>query len=262
MDRCRALLGALVVGMLCGACAHATPPVHWTYAGPTGPQHWGELSPEFALCSTGRLQSPIDLGGASTGDDFPIAFDYVETSLRIAHNQHTVGVLNNGHTIQVTYDAGSEITLGGVAYGLEQYHFHAPSEHAADGRQFSMEIHLVHQSADRALLVVGVLVEEGAHNPAFEPVWANLPGAPGDAKHLAGVMVDVDDLVPDDRRAYRYLGSLTTPPCSEGVRWVVLATPVELSPEQVAEFTAIVPPNNRPLQAANGRAVLRVAAPD
>ena len=146
--------------------------------------------------------------------------------------------------------------MGGVAYRLDQYHFHSPSEHTVDGKHFPMEMHLVHKSADGKLAVVGVFIAEGAHNRAFDPVWANLPAQKGVETHYPAVKVDVDALLPAARTSYRYDGSLTTPPCSEGVSWIVMTTPIELSSEQVAAFTRLIKDNNRPVQKLNGRTIL------
>ena len=126
----------------------------------------------------------------------------------------------------MNYPGADTLTLGGVAYQLNQYHFHSPSEHTVDGKRFPMEMHLVHKSADDKLAVVGVFIAEGAHNSAFDPVWANLPGQKGVETHYPALKIDVDALLPTVRTSYRYDGSLTTPPCSEGVSWIVMTTPI------------------------------------
>jgi carbonic anhydrase len=147
------------------------------------------------------------------------------------------------------------LQLGEASFELEQYHFHAPSEHTVDGRRFPMEMHLVHQAADGEFAVLGVLIDEGAHNAAFDPVFSRLPRRLGERVHLEHVQVDIDDLLPSARHVYRYRGSLTTPPCSEGVRWFVGAQPVELSAGQIETFTSIIHGNNRPLQSRGSREV-------
>jgi carbonic anhydrase len=220
---------------------------HWSYEGATGPAHWGELAPEYALCASGRSQSPIDIDDTTRVDLPNLTFHYAPTPVEI---------LNNGHTVQVNYEAGSHLEVDGVRYELAQFHFHAPSEHTIAGKQAAAEMHLVHKSATGALAVVGVLLEQGEHNPRFAPIWDNLPGKPGAAQRFAAT-IDADDLLPSDPRTYRYMGSLTTPPGTEGVRWHLMVEPVQLSAAQLAAFTRVYRGNNRPLQARNGRQVLQ-----
>jgi carbonic anhydrase len=236
--------------------APATP--HWSYGEEHGPAEWGELCPEFATCATGRSQSPIDISGAPNATLPAIATSYAPAQLRIVHHEHQADVVNNGHTVQVNYPKGSTLTVDGQTYELLQYHFHSPSEHTLQGRHFPMEMHLVHKSADGKLAVVGVFIDEGAANSAFDPVWANLPTEKGLEIHHEHVLVDVDELLPpkNARSTYRYDGSLTTPPCSEGVKWLVMATPVALSKGQIAAFRAIIHDNNRPTQPLNGRKIV------
>jgi carbonic anhydrase len=229
----------------------------WHYEGEEGPAHWGTLSAKFASCQSGRAQSPIDIVAPArrvTSD--AIVLKLPPTSLRIVHHDHVADAVNNGHTIQVNYSEGDTLTVGGRAYQLVQYHFHAPSEHTVNGEQFPMEMHLVHTSADGQLAVIGVLIVEGAHNAAFDPIWAHLPVTKGVENHLEHVKVDVDALLPTARTTYRYDGSLTTPPCSEGVKWFVMTTPIALSKAQIGAFTALFHGNNRPVQPLNGRPVL------
>ena len=234
---------------------HASPTAHWDYGNTNGPVHWGELNPDFSLCSKGLEQSPVNLSGAPAAEHPEFSIDYLPATLKIIRHEHVVDIIDNGHTIQVNYDEGSTITAGDTVYDLMQYHFHAPSEHTIDSRHSPMEMHLVHQSPSGQLVVVGVLIEEGEHNPAFEPVWRNLPHEAGEARHLEHVTVNVDDLLPRERSAYSYRGSLTTPPCSEGVRWFVAVDPIQLSASQIRAFTAIFQGNNRPVQPLNERIV-------
>ncbi len=228
---------------------------HWGYGTEHGPKEWGSLCPEFSTCSTGRNQSPIDISGAATAALPKLETAYQPAKLRIVHHEHQADVVNNGHTIQVNYPGGSTLTVDGQTFTLLQYHFHSPSEHTLDGRHFPMELHLVHKTADGKLAVVAAFIAEGAVNAAFEPVWAHLPKEQGVEVHLEHILVDVDALLPQDRTTYRYDGSLTTPPCSEGVKWFILANPVALSTQQIAAFRAIVPANNRPTQPLNGRKI-------
>ena len=228
----------------------------WHYEGAEGPANWGTLSPKFAACSEGRHQSPIDITRATPGAAQELRTTFPPAELRIAHHEHIADGINNGHTIQINYPSAETLNLGGVAYQLTQYHFHSPSEHTVDGKHFPMEMHLVHKSADERLAVVAVFIAEGAHNSAFDPVWANLPAQKGVETHYPAVKVDVDALLPTDRTSYRYDGSLTTPPCSEGVSWIVMMMPIELSSDQVAAFTRLIKDNNRPLQKLNGRTIL------
>ena len=217
--------------------------VHWGYEGEGSPEHWADLDADYEACGVGIEQSPIDLTGSTTADLANIAFNYAESN---------VNILNNGHTIQVNYDEGSSAEIDGQTYNLLQFHFHAPSEHAVDGTLYSAEMHLVHADADGNLAVVGVLIAEGAENAAFTPVWDDLPTKEMEAM-ATGMMVNATALLPTEQMIYRYNGSLTTPPCSEGVLWSVMETPVEMSAEQIAAFTAIFEGTNRPVQPLNDR---------
>jgi len=237
------------------ATEHEGGPVHWGYGEDDGPANWATLSSDYATCASGRAQSPIDIARGTTGEPMQMSKNYKAGSLKIIRHDHVVDVIDNGHTIQVNYDEGSNLQLGDTAYELKQYHFHAPSEHMVEGRHFPMEMHLVHQSSDGGLAVLGVLIQEGDHNPAFEPVWANLPATVGEEVHHQLVTVNVDDLLPMGHESYRYRGSLTTPPCSEGVSWFVAVQPIELSTDQIAVFTSIFQGNNRPVQPLNNRTV-------
>jgi carbonic anhydrase len=236
--------------------AAAPGPVAWHYEGETGPAHWGKLSPQFAACGEGRAQSPIDISNPVRGTAPELKTSFPPAALRIVHHEHLADGLNNGHTIQINYAGADTLTFGGASYQLAQYHFHAPSEHALNGKPFPMEMHMVHKAADGRLAVIGTFIQEGARNDAFEPVWSNLPAQKGSETHYPAVKVDVDALLPAVRTTYRYDGSLTTPPCSEGVAWIVMTTPIELSKEQIGAFTRLVSGNNRPRQPLNGRTLM------
>lgn len=217
---------------------------HWGYDGEEGPARWGGLSTEWATCGTGEQQSPIDVPDVApaTGDD--LAFAYASTPVEI---------LNNGHTVQVNYGPGSTLTVGDHDFDLLQFHFHAHSEHTVQGESWPMEMHLVHADADGNLAVVGVLIGEGEENAALAPIFDNLPGAEAPATAIDGATVDASAALPADHTAWRYDGSLTTPPCSEGVSWMVLSTPITASAAQISAFTSIFDHNYRPVQPANGR---------
>ena len=220
---------------------------HWGYEGENGPTEWGALSPDYVLCAEGKQQSPINIAAGSTEDLPEIAFHYRPAELSI---------VNNGHTIQVNYAAGSAIEVAGAAYELPQFHFHAPSEHTIKGKHSALEMHLVHQNADGALAVVGVMIDPGQTNQQFAPVWGELPRKADEARHFENLSINADNLLPDARKYYTYDGSLTTPPCSEGVRWFVLQSPIEMSESQITTFEEIIKDNNRPVQPLNGREIL------
>ncbi len=242
------------------AAAPAAADPAWHYEGDAGPAKWGTLTPKFAACGEGKAQSPVDIATTAPGTNAAVLKTNLKPGeLRIAHHEHVADGINNGHTIQINYDGADTLTIGDETYSLVQYHFHNESEHTVKGRHYPMEMHLVHKSASGKLAVIGVFIEEGAHNPAFDPIWNNLPAQKGVETHYAAVSVDVDKLLPASRASFRYDGSLTTPPCSEGVRWIVMKSPIQLSAAQIKAFTSIVHDNNRPTQPLNGRPVLEEA---
>ncbi len=221
--------------------------VHWGYSGAQGPGHWGDLSDRYALCKTGQQQSPIDIGETQQSGLAAFTVDYRTTPLQ---------VVNNGHTIQANYAAGSTLTLGRRVYQLAQFHFHSPSENLLNGKQFDMEIHFVHKDQAGRLGVLGVFVEKGAANPALAEIWRHLPQGAQGKMAPQGVAINGADLLPPDRRYYRFVGSLTTPPCSEGVQWHVLKQPITASTEQIDAFLHLIGPNNRPVQKINNRLLI------
>lgn len=219
--------------------------VHWGYTSDAGPDHWGDLKPEYELCRIGRKQSPVDITGAMPdGMLQPAMINYQNTP---------VTLVNNGHTIQVNYAPGSTLLFDGQSYELAQFHFHHPSEHTIDGKPFVMELHLVHRNTAGNLAVVGVLLTEGTENPVLAQFWDRLPAQEGELP--LDKSVNIASLLPIDGHYYTYMGSLTTPPCSEEVRWIVMKTPVEVSASQVAMFAAIFQGNARPVQQLNGRPI-------
>jgi carbonic anhydrase len=240
----RAVPLALAVALLAIGGAVAAQEAHWSYSGDTGPTHWGSLDPAYAACAQGQQQSPVDIPADAAVRPADIAFDYRPSAMNI---------VNNGHTVQVNYDPGSSIRVNGVRYDLTQFHFHARSEHALAGQHEPMEIHFVHKSANGGTAVVGVRLTSGAENPAYAAVIDNLPTTEGEPATVAGARVDARRMLPAQRTYWRYGGSLTTPPCTEGVQWLVMNSPVELSARQIAAFTAIYSDNARPVQPLNGR---------
>jgi len=214
---------------------------HWTYE---DAERWGELADEFGACGAGDEQSPIDLTGA-VGLDIPNAvIDYVPGDATI---------IDNGHTVQVNVPEAGTLELDGKIYAFAEFHFHAPSEHTVEGDHWPMEWHFVHRAADGSLAVLGVLVEEGAPWPAFDVIVESLP-MQRDVADIVYGDVDVADFLPDLTAAFRYDGSLTTPPCSEGVSWSVLQGTITMSLEQMEAFTSrLDEPNNRPVQPTNER---------
>jgi carbonic anhydrase len=222
--------------------AHAA---HWSYGGEGGPEAWGQLKPEFATCATGSRQSPIDIRSGVKVDLEPIQFDYRPTGF---------SVVDNGHTIQVNLAGGNSIEVQGRRFDLLQFHFHRPSEERVNGRQFDMVAHLVHKDPEGRLAVVAVLLDRGSAQPLVQTVWNNLPLERG-VEQPVRTELDMNHLLPADRRYFTYMGSLTTPPCSEGVLWLVLQQPMPVATEQVNVFTRLYPMNARPIQQAGGRLI-------
>jgi len=218
---------------------------HWDYSGEGGPEAWGKMKPEFSKCSTGQRQSPIDLRGGIAVQLEPIQFDYRTTGF---------SVIDNGHTVQVNLPSGNTITVLGRRFELLQFHFHRPSEERINGKQYDMVAHLVHKDAEGKLAVVAVLLDRGVAQPLIQAVWNALPLEKNEAQAAPG-SIDLNKLLPEDRRYYTYMGSLTTPPCSEGVLWMVMKTPVPVSPEQIDIFARLYPMNARPVQQAAGRLI-------
>ncbi|GAB6063462.1 carbonic anhydrase [Deferrisoma palaeochoriense] len=242
-------LGGVVAGLLAAGLAVAGEVPHWGYEGHEGPAHWEELSPEFWACGKGKNQSPVDLRGFIEAGLAPLEISYAEAPL---------AVVNNGHTIQVNYPAGSTLTVDGRTFVLKQFHFHAPSENTVEGKSFPLEAHFVHADDQGNLAVLALLFEQGEENPELAKIWAHMPASAGSQASPEGVSVRADALLPASRDYYRYNGSLTTPPCTEGVLWLVLKTPATVSAEQVEAFRHVMHhDNNRPVQPLNARAVLR-----
>lgn len=241
-------LSAFLISSIAGTEAQAAGgKAHWGYDGAEGPDNWASLSSDYGACA-GTSQSPIDIEtGAAIKAGYPAA--------TLGWTGFTPEVLNNGHTIQVnTGGKGGSLTAGGKTYNLLQFHFHHLSEHTINGKHAPMEVHFVHQSAEGDLFVVGVMIREGQPNPVLDAIWPLIPKAGNTA--AGSVEIDPADLMSDRRAAYRYKGSLTTPPCSEIVTWHVMAGAVTASKDQIAAFKALYPNNYRPIQPGNRRFVL------
>ena len=223
-------------------------PPHWSYDGAEGPEHWGDLDPAFAACKLGHRQSPIDIPAAKIKAVLlpAIRFDYKATPLRVT---------DNGHTVLAKYAPGSVIHVGEAKYELQQLHFHHPSEEHIDGKSFAMDAHLVHRDQDGRLAVVAILFQEGAPNPALAAVFGHLPAGPGKEATAVGTEIDASKLLPAKHAYFTFDGSLTTPPCTEGVTWYVLRVPVTASAEQLAAFAQRYPNDARPVQPIGDREI-------
>ena len=232
--------------LLIAACDST--PTQWGYDGSIGPATWGELDSSFSTCATGRSQSPIDIVTADlVAEDMPeLVCDYGTVA---------VNIVNNSHAIELTVPEGSMLQVGGREYQLQQFHFHGPSEHTIDGEHAAMEMHMVHKDAEGNLAVISALIDEGAENGALASAWQHLPSAINQPLTPAGATVDIAAVLPEDRSYLSYSGSFTTPPCTEGVAWYMFRQRIQLSPEQIAAFRGVMPPNNRPVQPTNGRII-------
>jgi carbonic anhydrase len=220
--------------------------VHWAYDGENGPQNWGKLKPDFNVCAIGKRQSPINIEESMTlqGPAEPLQFNYTASSGT---------VVNNGHTIQVDVTGNNTLTVRGSVYKLLQFHFHTPSEEQVNYRNYAMVAHLVHKNNEGQLAVVAVLLDPGVANTLINKVWTYMPLDASDRVRLPNDIIDLNELLPKDQRYYQFIGSLTTPPCTEGVLWMVMKQPTQLSKEQIRLFQQLYPMNARPVQPVNGR---------
>jgi len=221
---------------------------HWGYTADVAPSHWSELNEKFHMCSEGNQQSPINIIASTDTDLTPLNLNYTTGSK---------GIIDNGHTVQVNIADGSVLNIDGAAYKLKQFHFHTPSENNINGASFPLEAHFVHATDDGKLAVVAVMFKEGAENPVLAKIWNKLPKLVRGTESKCGLTSDeVKALMPENKDYYKFMGSLTTPPCSEQVKWHVYKTPLTVSKEQAAQFTALFGhPNNRPVQATNKRVI-------
>jgi len=220
---------------------------HFGYEGANGPKAWGNLSAAYIACKQGHVQSPINIRGARKEALPPIEFHYMDAPLKI---------VNNGHSVQVDYAPGSWITVGDDKYELRQFHFHHPSEEHINGRGFDLSLHLVHANSQGKLAVVAILLEHGRANDAVRRIFDALPQTEGPEQEVAGPPINAGAFLPPTRGYYTFQGSLTTPPCTEGITWFVLKTPEELSSDEVAAFAKLYPSDARPIQPTDGRAIL------
>lgn len=249
------LCAALLV-YTANAQAPAAPPYSspwrtpWEYAGERGPDHWGALDPEYALCNSGHQQSPIDIGATRQEALPPLRFEY--------HTAPLPFVTNNGAAIRVDYPAapgsGDFLIVGEKRYQLTQFHFHRPSEETIHGRRYDMVLHLMHRAADGEVAGVAVLLQAGADNVTMQQVFAHMPAKEGN-EAVNGVALDPAGMLPRKLSYYTYSGSQTAPPCNEGVKWFILKTPVSVGAGQIRAYAAIYPHDVRPVQSLNGRTV-------
>jgi len=221
---------------------------HWSYSGATGPQAWGQLNPEFAACATGKRQSPINIEESYTlqGPAEPLQFNYMPSNGT---------VVNNGHTIQVDVQGSNTLSVRGSTFSLLQIHFHSPSEEQVNYRNFAMVAHLVHKNAEGQLAVVAVLLDPGEASALIDKIWTYMPLDVNDQVRMPPGLLNLKELLPQDQRYYQFIGSLTTPPCTEGVLWMVLKQPAQISAGQLRLFQQLYPNNARPVQPVNSRPV-------
>src|SRR5215470_11459214 len=232
---------------VCGAAQEHLAQHNWDYGDARGPSHWGDLEPGFATCKNGQHQSPIDIRNPKKAELPPIRFEYKPSPLHI---------IDNGHTVMINYSPGSFILVGDKKYTLKQFHFHRPSEEKVNGRGFDMTAHLVHADDDGNLAVVAVLLQEGKASPLVHELWNDLPKEKDKEESFDNVQIDLSQILPADRGYYTFPGSLTTPPCSEGVTWFVLKHPATISAEEIRRFSQLYRDDARPTQPLYGRVVL------
>ncbi len=226
---------------------HESTSKHWGYTGDEAPKNWSKLDEKYHVCSEGTRQSPINVIGTNDVDLKPLNLKYSTASK---------SVLNNGHTIQVDIKDGSTFVLENDVYELKQFHFHSPSENNINGNDFPLEVHFVHATKEGKLAVIGVMFEEGAENAVLSKIWKQFPLKNGEEKALSLSVEEISALMPYKKDYYTFMGSLTTPPCSENVKWHIYKTPIKVSKAQVDTFFKIFGhATNRPIQKNNSRVV-------
>jgi len=222
---------------------------HWSYDGDDGPAHWGDLGGDNTTCKTGHRQSPINLTGVAAPKAINLTLDYTSSTAKIQ---------NLGYAIQVSPTSGGGVVMDGVRYKLTAFHFHTPSEHTLDGHRAAVETQFVHKNDKGDVLIISVLSDIGVADPMLAPIWTYLPTDPGPASLIPDLLVNARDLMPATEEFYAYSGSLTTPPCTENVTWLVYASPLSISAEQVDAYQRLTGPNARPVQPTQGRDVLHI----
>src|SRR5579872_4385917 len=237
------LVWLMFAALLAPRCARAQWKTPWSYEGPKGPEHWGDLDPDYAACKTGKQQSPIDIRSATKTPGLPV--------IRFQYRSGPLKIINNGYTaVRVNYPRGNGnfLIVGAKWYELTQFHFHRPSEEYVDGKPFAMGIHLMHEAADGQVAGVVVLLKAGRANATVDKLWEHMPAAAGAEHEIAGVAIDPGGLLPRQTDYYTYMGSQTAPPCTEGVAWFVLKTPVDISLAEIDAFAKLYPHDVRPPQ--------------
>lgn len=222
----------------------------WDYDGARGAGHWGDLDPAYAVCETGREQSPIDIRNTKKADLPALRFEDQSGPLKY--------LINNGHTIRVNYHAPPNrdfLIVGDKRYQLTQFHFHRPSEEFIQGKPYDMVLHLMYEANDGKVAGVAVLLKSGSANATIQQIWDHMPMTEGKEEEIPGVAINPAGLLPNDTSYYTYMGSLTAPPCTEDVVWFVLKTPVDISAKQIDAFARLYPHDVRPIQPSNGRVV-------
>ena len=243
------ILLLLALGALFPALAEELHP-DWGYEGHNGPEHWGNLTLDFASCKKGKEQSPIDLTVAEEAKFSAPQLSYAAQPLQLTNKGHTL--------VEEVSTAPLHLSFGGQDYNLKQLHFHTPGEHQLNGKSFPMEVHFVHSDADGQLAIVGVFVQQGQTNVTLQQLLQKVPLLKGETVSDQKAALDLAALLPKTRHFYHYMGSLTTPPCSEGVHWLVLTNPIEASAEQLQQLSQLMGQNARPLQQLNARTLTLV----
>ncbi|RJT11429.1 carbonic anhydrase [Rahnella inusitata] len=231
----------------CSISAFASEQTHWSYEGNGAPQNWSKISPEFSECTNGKNQSPVDIHNSFTVHATPLSLSYLASP---------ESIVNNGHSVQVNVPKGDTLIADGETFTLQQFHFHSPSENTIDGKSFPMEAHFVHTNAAGEIAVVAVMFNVGDENKELAKIWEKMPSEHGKPANITE-KVNLAKLLPAEHNHYRFSGSLTTPPCTEGVRWLVMKQPQTLSEAQLEKFQhAMHHANNRPVQDLHGRVIV------
>lgn len=241
----------LLLGLACAAAPvlGEQGPRRWGYQAGAGPAHWARVAPEYHRCRSGQRQSPIDVRGFSEAALPPLDLRYWRGA---------TGLRNSGHSVALSFPPGNRLTIDGADYALHEVHFHTPAEHRVEGRRYALEAHFVHRSAGRGVAVIAVVYDTGAADPVLAQFIDAVPRYLGQANHLPDRPRPIHLLPASTLEYYRYYGSLTTPPCTEPVLWLIMKQPRSASAEQIATLRAAIDgPNNRPLQPRNGRHILR-----